>query len=242
MNFNESVDKWIVMWVHDFNENELMMRNELGEMISLNLVGKMNPRDAVKEGRTEVFQMYAVVNDPSRQSICYLDVNSLYPYVMAHTEFPVGHPEIWRGDYSCCNLLSDLKPRNVPFIGVCLVRVLAPRGLMVPYLPHKIDGKLMFFMCRECSLRGAIQHRPCTHTELERSLVDTYTSIDMYTAIRLGYDVVEYFELWHYPQGGSKFFKEFILNIVRRKIDCSGFPPMCCTREEKQHYVEELST
>ena len=62
----------------------------------------------------------------------------------------------------------------------------------------------------------------------------------MYTTIRLGYDVLEYFELWHYPQGGSKFFKEFILNIVRRKIECSGFPPTCCTQEEKQHYVEEL--
>ena len=89
-------------------------------------------------------------------------------------------------------------------------------------------------------MRGAIQHKPCTHTELERSWVDTYTSIDMYTAIRLGYDVLEYFELWHYQQGGCKFFKEFILNIVRRKIDCSRFPPTCCTREEKQHYVEEL--
>ena len=109
MNFNESVDKWIVMWEHDFNEKELMMRNELGETISLNLVGKMNLRDAVKGGQMEVFWMYAVVNDPSRQSIHYLDINSLYPYVMVHTEFPVGHPKIRRGDYSCRKLLSDLK-------------------------------------------------------------------------------------------------------------------------------------
>ena len=145
MNFNKSVDKWIVMWEHDFNEKELMMRNELGETISLNLVGKMNPCDAIKGGRTEAFWMYAVVNDPSRQSIRYLDINSLYPYIMVHTEFPVGHPEIRRGDYSCCNLLSDLKQCNVTFIGVCLVRVLASRGLMVPYVPHKIDKKLMFF-------------------------------------------------------------------------------------------------
>ena len=62
----------------------------------------------------------------------------------------------------------------------------------------------------------------------------------MYTTIRLGYDVLEYFELWHYPTGGGKFFKEFILNIVHRKTECSGFPATCCTREEKQHYVEEL--
>ena len=128
MNFNESVDKWIVMWEHNFNEKESMMRNEFGELISLNLVGKMNLRDAIKGGCVEVFQMYTVVNDPSRQLIHYLDINFLYPYIMAHAEFPVGHPEICRGDYSCHNQFSDSKRHNVTFISVCLVRVLAPRG------------------------------------------------------------------------------------------------------------------
>ena len=46
--------------------------------------------------------------------------------------------------------------------------------------------------------------------------------------------VMEYFELWHYLKGGSKFFKRFILNIVRRKKECSGFPPTCHTNEDKQ--------
>ena len=79
---------------------------------------------------------------------------------------------------------------------------------------------------------------PCVHSSLERSWVDTYTSIDMDGAIN--YCVLEYYELWHYPKGGDKYFKDFILNIVRRKIECSGFPALCKSVEEKQNYVTEL--
>ena len=38
--------------------------------------------------------MHVNVKNPDRQQISYLDVNSLYPYVMLITEFPVGHPLI----------------------------------------------------------------------------------------------------------------------------------------------------
>ena len=121
-----------------------------------------------------------------------------------------------------------------------MVRVLAPRDLMIPYLPHKIDGKLMFFLCRACPLNGTVQRRPCMHCDFERSWMNTYTSIDMHGVHKVGYKVLEYFELWHYPRGSDKFFKEFILNIVRRKIECSGFPSSCTSSEEKQEYVDEL--
>ena len=158
--------------------------------------------------------MHVTVKDPNKQSIRYLDVNSLYPYVMVNTEFFVGHPVIRRDDNACGSLFRDLDRRGVSFIGICLVIVLAPKDLMVSYLPHKIDGKLMFFLCRECSLNVIVQHQPCFHNQLERSWVDTYTSIDMCGAFQVSYKVLEYFELWHYLQGGSKFFKDIILNIV----------------------------
>ena len=144
MNFDSSVDKWIVLWEHEYNEKFEIFKDKLGDAIH-DLPRKMNPRDAVKGGRTEVFRMHVNVKDPNKQKIRYLDVNSLYPFVMSITEFPVGHPMIRRGNHSCRNLLNDLKRRGEKFIGVCMVRVLAPKDLMVPYLPHKLDGKLMFF-------------------------------------------------------------------------------------------------
>ena len=85
-----------------------------------------------------------------------------------------------------------------------------------------------------------VQQRSCSHEALERSWVDTYTAIDIQGALNVGYQVVECFELWHYPKGGSKFFRELILNIVHRKMECSGFPPTCVNYHEKQSYVESL--
>ena len=62
----------------------------------------------------------------------------------------------------------------------------------------------------------------------------------MQGALRLGYKVVEYIEVWHYREGGGNMFEEFILNIVRCKIECSGFPRWCTKHELKQQYVDGL--
>ena len=35
--------------------------------------------------------MHVMVKDPNAESISYLDINSLYPFVMSAIEFPVGH-------------------------------------------------------------------------------------------------------------------------------------------------------
>ena len=62
----------------------------------------------------------------------------------------------------------------------------------------------------------------------------------MQGALRLGYKVVEYIEMWHYSEGGGNMFEELILNIARRKIECSGFHHWCTTHELKQQYVDGL--
>ena len=214
MNFDSSSNKWIVLLEHEFNERVGEFKKTLGECL-YHLPDKLNPRDAVKGGRTKVFHMHIVVCNPNRKMIRYLDVNSLYPFVMSMTKFPVGHPLIRHGDHSCRNLLRELKSKGQSFIRICSVRVLAPKKLMVPYLPHKIDGKQMFFLCRSCSLNGNIQCNPCHHTNLEQNWLDMYTSIDMQVAEKIGYRILEYYELWHYSKGGIEFFKDFILNIVR---------------------------
>ena len=50
----------------------------------------------------------------------------------------------------------------------------------------------------------------------------------------MGYRILEYKEIWHYPGGGGKIFKEFILNIVKRKIEYSGFPQIVFLINQKQ--------
>ena len=98
-----------------------MYRSCLNDEVNYGLVDKLNPRDLVKGGRTEMFRMYCRVKDHENQCIQYLDVNSLYPYVMSIVDFPLVNPEIRRGDHSCGNLLDKLKQENKEFmVGVTL--------------------------------------------------------------------------------------------------------------------------
>ena len=174
------------------------------------------------------------------ESISYLDVNSLYPFVMSTIEFPVGHLIIRQGDESCRNLLRGLERKGEKFIGLCQVRILAPSNLMIPSLAHKIEGKLMFLLCKACSLDRCVQRKSCEHSDMERSWIDTYMSIDVTCALDLGYTIMEYKEVWHYPKGGKWLFRDFILNIIRRKIECLGFPVHCTMDELCGSYVMEL--
>ena len=70
--------------------------------------------------------------------------------------------------------------------------------------------------------------------------IDVYSSIDIKRALEMGYKIMEFIEIWHYHNGGGKLFKEFILNIVRRKLECSGFTIGCDSEELKQEYVNSL--
>ena len=235
--FRENLDEFVVMWEHEYNAREKEMKECIGEDDLYHMVDRLNPRDAVKGGRTEAFRMHCSITNPNEEEIKYLDVNSLYPYVMSKVEFPIGHPEIRRGDESCRNYIKSL---SEPFIGLCMVKILPPSNLSFPCLAHKMNGKLLFSLCRTCSMSNEIQRKPCIHMEEQRAWIDVYTSIDMESALERGYTVLKYYELWHYPKGGSPLFKDFILNIVRRKIECSGFPSDCKDRRSKEDYLLEM--
>ena len=240
MDFREGVDEFVVIWEHEYNETEKVLKEIVGEDEVYHMVDKLNPRDAIKGGRTKAFRMHCSVLKPEEEEIVYLDVNSLYPYVMSKVQFPIGHPKIHRGDDSCGHLLSLLEESKIEFLGFCLVKVLPPSDLFIPCLVHKINGKLLFCLCRMCSLSEKIQRNSCKHMEEQRAWIDVYMSIDLKSALSHGYVVMRYYEIWHYHEGGRPLFKDFILNIVRRKIECSGFPTDCRDEASKLKYVDEL--
>ena len=53
--------------------------------------------------------------------------------------------------------------------------------------------------------------------------IDVYTSFDIERTLEMVYKIMEFIEIWHYHNGGEKIFKEFISNIMRKKLECSGF-------------------
>ena len=98
----------------------------------------------------------------------------------------------------------------------------------------------MFCLCRTRSTSKNIQRRTCNHDDHQRAWIDVYTLIDIERAIKTGYKILEYKEIRRYHSGSEKVFKDFILNIVRRKIECLGFLLNCDSQQLKEEYVKEL--
>ena len=105
-------------------------------------------------------------------------MTSLYPFVQKMFDFPTQHPEIFRGDI--CN------SKNLNYIfGLIKCKILPPTNLLFPVLPYRSE-KLTFPLCRTC-VHKRNQH--CTHSDEERALYGTWTSVEIQKALELGYKI-----------------------------------------------------
>ncbi|EGT32278.1 hypothetical protein CAEBREN_14328 [Caenorhabditis brenneri] len=77
-------------------------------------------------GKTEVFKL---CENNQKKTIRFVDVVSLYPTVMKHYLYPIG----------------------IPFRGFLHCKILAPQDLL-PVIGDKSSGKLVFGLCRKCSM------------------------------------------------------------------------------------------
>lgn len=124
----------------------------------------------------------------------YVDVCSLYPYVLKYKPFPMGHPEI----------ITDHFQDVCSYFGLVQCRILPPRGLYHPVLPYHTGGKLLFPLCRTCA-----EERPqdpryrCQHTDSERLLIGTWVTSELQKALEWGYQIQHIYEVWHFPQSSS---------------------------------------
>ena len=113
----------------------------------------LHPRDAFFGGRTENFKNFwrgapttgsSVV---SRERLEYVDVCSLYPYVNASCVYPSGHPD----EIITSGFPANLNQIATTYFGLVKCSMLPPRRLMVPVLPLKLGGKLLFTLCVKCA-------------------------------------------------------------------------------------------
>ena len=104
---------------------------------------------------------------------------------------------------------------------------------LIPILPTKINGKTMFTLCRSCT--SSNNQEKCQHTEDERSLTDTWVSLEIDEAVKHGYKVLKLYEVWHFDEteqydpntksGG--LFTGYINKGLKEKQEASGFPTDC---------------
>lgn len=129
----------------------------------------MNPRQALFGGRTGALRM---LNTTDVQ-IGYVDIISLYPFICKYSEFPIKHPVIYTENF------KDLNDK--PYFGVIKCRILAPRKLYHPILPHRVDKKLFFALCRTCA--DTTNQSTCDHSDDERALTGVWCTPEIYKVI-----------------------------------------------------------
>ncbi|XP_062574745.1 uncharacterized protein LOC134236588 [Saccostrea cucullata] len=214
------------IWEHDFDQ-QVQQDESLQQFVrDLDIPDPLKPREALYGGRTNATKLYCEEGD-----MRYVDVCSLYPYVLKHRPFPLGHPEIITDDF------QDVRS----YFGLIHCRVLPPRGLFHPVLPYRTGGKLLFPLCRTCAQQqDSTSQYPCQHTDRERSLTGTWVTSELHKALDMGYTLEQIYEVWHFKESSQDLFKKYINTFLKIKQEASGFPPDCKTSEQEQDYIRQI--
>ncbi|XP_054259393.1 uncharacterized protein LOC128984131 [Macrosteles quadrilineatus] len=224
-------DNVVQMWECEFRK--LKKTENLKHLDKLPILNNLplNPRQAFFGGRTGNAKTYHKCAEG--ETIEYVDVCSLYPWVCKYGKYPVGHPTIYVGDKEC-------RQRGLNVEGLLKCKVLPPRELYHPVLPAKMNDKLMFVLCATCG-DGQIQS-DCDHESGNRALIGTWTMDEVRKAVEKGYVVLDMYELWEYKVATYKnggLFTDFINKFLKMKQEASGFPGWCETDEDKNKYIDD---
>ena len=220
--------KYVCKWECDFRR-EIDESTELKTFIqTLEFVSPLEPREAFYGGRTEGFQLYAEAS--TSRKIKYYDVTSLYPFINKTGKIPMGHPEIITENFHKCLIKC---------------KVIPPRGLYMPVLPVKCNGKLTFSLCRTCG--ETYRQSKCHHKDQERAFIGTWVTDEVKKAIEKGYQIRVIYEVRHFANisqydqisksGG--IFTDYVNTFLKIKQEASGWPQWCITETDKEQYIAD---
>ena len=217
----------------------------------------LDPREAFTGGRTNATCLLYDCNE--HEKIKYVDFTSLYPWVNKYGIYPLGHPEV---------ITSNFKPVS-NYFGLIRCKILPPTDLFHPVLPSKINGKLMFPLCRTCA--GDYNQQTCQHSDEERMLHGTWVSIELNEAIRKGYEVSSIESVWHFPrrtqyqkcaeeeeeeveeeeeerevwvgkprhESKTGLFRYYVDQFLKIKQESSGWPDWCQSEADRDKYIAD---
>ena len=206
-------------------EMKSFIDHRLAKYREMKAVGHAIVRDSFFGGRTDNVKFFYEAKDG--ECIDYKDVTSEYPYVLKNKVYPVGHPTVITENF-------DESLRS--YFGFVKCSILPPTRLKNPILPVKSEGKLLFPLCAECA--RLMNQASCTHSDDQRRLTGTWTTMELHAALDFGYKVVKVYEVLHYSQSSSDLFKEYIDAWLKVKQEASGWPSNVQTEEEKDQYLQ----
>ncbi|CAL2052287.1 unnamed protein product [Caenorhabditis brenneri] len=223
------------IWECEIHEKMLKNRRMAKFFRLCKYTRRLQPRDALFGGRTQVFR--SILKRNKKIDLEYWDFTSMYPYLNAGgTEYPRGNPTV----------ITQFFPSTdgpCPYRGLIYCDVLPDSNLDIGLLPQTMCGKLMFVLCRTCGLNQNTDE-PCNHVMVsERYLTGVWCTDELNFAISKGYKVLRYHEIWYWPdtewvRGG--FFAKYIKPLLALKYQSSGWPSDKWTDEEKERYASTI--
>jgi hypothetical protein len=226
--------KVVEIWEHQFLLNLKNSQEIQSYVDTLDLQERLRPRDSFFGGRTNATRLHYKIEEG--EEIKYVDFTSLYPWVNKYSRYPVGHPEI---------IVDNFLPLEYYF-GLAKVKISAPRGLYIPVLPHRSNGKLKFPLCRTCA--DTEHQKACEHTPEERCFVGTWCIPELLKAIEKGYTLLTMYEVYHWCEttqydpltktGG--IFTEYINTFLKLKQEASGWPSWCKNKKSEEEVCDDV--
>ena len=194
--------------------------------------GHVSIRESFFGGRTNNLKFK--VDCKPGQKIYYLDVCSLYPYVLKSRKYPKGHPKV----------ITEFENNDISgYFGFIKCKVLAPQSLYNPVLPLRLNAKsgkkLVFSLCKTCAENQS--NEDCNHSIKDRAFYGTWTSMELQKAVEVGYQILKIYEVLHYEESIHDLFTGYINKFLKLKTEASGWPNNCVTQEERQQFVDEYS-
>ena len=192
--------------------------------------GGVNVKESFFGGRTNNIKFYCDVSSDINKKILYYDFRSLYPTVLKYKRFPVGHPAV---------INENLEGNDISkYFGFVKCIVTPPKQLRIPVLPVRIHKKLLFPLCIKCAEEK--YQESCNHTDEQREMVGTWTTVELNYALKRGYKIKRIIEVYDYKQARDDLFSEYIDLWLKLKQQADGWPTWVKTEEDKDLYIENF--
>ena len=197
----------------------------------IDMYGGVDVRESFFGGRTNNIKFHCDVSHDENKRILYYDFRSLYPTVLKYKLFPVGHPKVINEN------LEDNEISNYFGFIKCILK--PPKNLRIPVLPIKNKNKkLIFPLCTKCA--EDLNPTNCNHSESERNLIGTWTTVEISYALKSGYEIVKLIEVYHYEETTKEIFSEYINLWLKYKQQSDGWPSWVKDDSDKCLYIQKF--
>ena len=226
--------KVIDIWECDFKK-ELKQSKTLMDLVkNKTWIDPLDPRNSFYGGRTGMAKCFHRAEEG--EQILYENFTSLYPTINKYGTYQIGHPQI---------LVNPIDQDIHSYFGIAKVDVIALEKLLHPVLPVKLNGKLMFPLCKKQLDRPWHERTNlCSHTDNDRVMRGEWCTPELQKALKKGYRILKIHEVWHFPEHQRKtgLFAPYVNTWLKYKTEASGWPSSDCeTQEMKDQYVKDFA-